>query len=56
MIAFLLALAALALVLIIGAVLLAVTGRHLVHTEHDLPTPARHARRGTPKKPEDNRR
>lgn len=39
-------LAALALLCTAVAVLLAVTGgRALVHTEHDLPEPARHARR-----------
>jgi hypothetical protein len=51
-IAVLLALAALALVLTVGAVLLAVTGRRLVHADHDLPEPARYARCGpTPKEP-----
>lgn len=40
-------LAALALVLIISAILLALTGgHHLVHTDHDLPEPAHYARRG----------
>jgi hypothetical protein len=45
MIGTLLFLAALALLCTAITVLLAVTGRTLIHTEHDLPTPARHARR-----------
>ncbi|MFE1401071.1 hypothetical protein ACFW53_24320 [Nocardiopsis dassonvillei] len=40
-----LVLAALALLCTAIAVLLAVTGRALVHAEHPLPEPARHARR-----------
>jgi hypothetical protein len=50
MTAVLLFLAALALLCTVAAVLLAVAGgRRLVHADHDLPEPARHARR-TPKK------
>ncbi|MFC9090676.1 hypothetical protein [Nocardiopsis dassonvillei] len=43
MIAVLLGLAVLALVLTVGAVLLAIIGRDLVHADHDLPEPARRA-------------
>jgi hypothetical protein len=47
MIAVLLFLVGLALLCTVAAVFLAVTGRDLVHADHDLPEPARRAR--TPK-------